>query len=427
MTPGLPLRNIEDAGATGGLLGVQVPSGLWKGHGMQAAVSLFSALKAAAAVTAAVLVVSLGACTSAPDPPDQQSPVPEPATSAPAFVAVLEKYSADMLAGGATAVIIEMKSRIGEWSSAAGVRTLEDREPVQLTDQTHIGTITTSMLAVSVMKLVEEGKIRLNGRITEYLPELDDIITSPGPVTVRSLLSHRSGIPEYWESPVDLSNRTLSHADRISAAAAIPWPAGAAMSYSYSGTSYPVLALLVEKLRGRSIGDVIRTDVVEPLNLPDTHMAGEGPVPPNMVHGYIRSEGGDPVDGDLVDSALNPFHHGSADTGMISTVPDLNAYLAGLLEGKLLAAGTVAEMQHPKYEQYGLGLMRLYDPCSNNVYLGHVGVVRGYSALALISADGSRQVAMAVARAPTSDFVGFDDPQAFAMARTAVEALSLAC
>ena len=96
---------------------------------------------------------------------------------------------------------------------------------------------------------------------------------------MRSLLSHRSGIPEYWESPVDLSNRTLSHTDRISAAAAIPWPAGAAMSYSYSGTSYPVLALLVEKLRGRSIGAVIRTDVVEPLDLPDTHMAGEGPGP----------------------------------------------------------------------------------------------------------------------------------------------------
>ena len=389
---------------------------------MQAAVSLFSVLRAAAAVTAAVLVVALGACTGAPDPPDQQSPLPQPSTSAPAFAAVLEKYSSDMLAGGATAVIIEMKSRIGEWSSAAGVRTLENREPVQLTDQTHIGTITASMLAVSVMKLVEEGKIRLDGRITEYLPELEGMITAPGPVTVRSLLSHRSGIPEYWESPVDLSNRTLSHTDRISAAAAIPWPAGAAMSYSYSGTSYPVLALLVEKLRGRSIGDVIRTDVVEPLDLPDTHMAGEGQGPQNMVHGYVRSDGGD-----LVDSALNPFHQGSADTGMISTVPDLNAYLAGLLQGKLLAAGTVAEMQHPKYEQYGLGLMRLYDPCSNNVYLGHVGVVRGYSALALISADGSRQVAMAVARAPTSEFVGFDDPQAFAMARTAVEALSLAC
>ena len=128
-----------------------------------------------------------------------------------------------------------------------------------------------------------------------------------------------------------------------------------------------------------------------------------------------------------MDNTLSPFHVGSPDTGMISTVPELNAYFAALQKGDLLTRQSVAEMHHPKYEQYGLGVVRQYDSCSNNDYFGNVGVVRGYAALALISADGSRQIAMAVARAPKPDLIGFDDPQSVEMVKAAVDALNLAC
>lgn len=111
---------------------------------------------------------------------------------------------------------------------------------------------------------------------------------------------------------------------------------------------------------------------------------------------------------------------------MISTVPDLNIFLAALAQGKLLKAKTVVEMQTPD-SQYGLGLMKRYDACSNNFYFGHVGVVRGYGNLAFISADGSRQVAIAVSRPPSPDLVGFDDEPAYKMLDAALEALNTAC
>lgn len=112
---------------------------------------------------------------------------------------------------------------------------------------------------------------------------------------------------------------------------------------------------------------------------------------------------------------------------MISTVPELNTYFAALQKGTLLTRQSVEEVHHPKYEEFGLGVVRRYDECSNNAYFGHIGVVRGYAALALISADGSRQVAMAVARAPSEELIGFDDPQSIEMSEAAVEALNLAC
>jgi len=398
---------------------------------MKAAVHAFGSSRLAYALAAAVLVLSLSGCTGAPAPPDQQSPAAQPPTATataptePAFAAVLKKYSEGIRAGGATAVIIQLKSRVGEWTSAEGVRNLETREPVQLTDQTHVGDITMTMVAVSVLKLVEEERIELDDAIQEYLPDFETIIKPPGPITIRSLLSHRSGMPHYWDALREAGNagdRRMSHEERLAAAAAARWTGGSGSLYKYSNTNYSALALLVEKLRGQDIGDVIRTDNVEPLGLQDTLMTGDEPGPGRMVHGYAQSESGE-----VVDTALSPFHHGSPDTGMISTVPDLNTYFAALQKGMLLTKQTVEEMHHPKYEQFGLGLVRQYDSCSNNDYFGHVGVVRGYAALALISADGSRQVAMAVARAPKPDRIGFDDPQSIEMAKAAVDALNLAC
>ncbi|KQR02953.1 hypothetical protein ASF72_07125 [Arthrobacter sp. Leaf141] len=367
-------------------------------------------------VAAAVLLVGSAGCTGAPDPPDQQT------RTAPAFVGILQRYSADLLTAGATAVIIDMKSRVGDWSSAAGVRDLDTMDPAQLSDQSQVGDITTAMVAVSVLKLVEEGKIQLDDPVQQYLPGLEGIVKPPGPITIRSLLSHRSGMPDYWVSPVHIGTGPFTHEERVGFVAGMPWTGGSGSLYSYSATNYSVLALLVEKLRGRSIGVVIREDSVAPLNLQHTLMTGDAPGPQRMLHGYTRTAAGD-----LEDNALAPFHLGSPDTGMISTVGDLNTYFAALQDGSLLAPGSVAEMHHPKYQEFGLGLVRKYDACSNNDYFGHVGVVRGYAALALISADGSRQLAMIVARAPRQDPVGFDDPESLEMAEAALAALNSAC
>jgi D-alanyl-D-alanine carboxypeptidase len=387
----------------------------------------FIPFRRATAAASALLILAVGGCTEAPEPPDGQTPkasVTATATASrvPAFVTLLENYSADMRAGGATAVVIELKSRVGGWSSAEGVRNLDTKEPVQLTDQTHAGDITMTMVAVSVMKLVEEGEIQLDDPIQDYLPDFESIIKPPGPITIGSLLSHRSGMPHYWDSPVDIGNRRFTHQERLSFAAALPWTGGSGSLYSYSNTNYSALALLLEKLRGKDIAAVIRADNIEPLGLQDTLMTGEEPGPEQLIHGYTRQE-----NGVLEDNALAPFHAGSPDTGLISTVPELNTYFAALQKGMLLAPETVAEMNHPKFQQYGLGVVRHYDSCSNNDYYGHGGVVRGYAALALISTDGSRQIAMAVARAPRPDPVGFDDPQSADMAKIALDALNRAC
>ena len=138
-------------------------------------------------------------------------------------------------------------------------------------------------------------------------------------------------MPDYWYALFQMGNagdQRMSHKERLAAAATVRWTGGSGSLYSYSNTNYSALALLVEKLRGKDIGAVVHDDTVEPLGLKDTLMAGDGPGPQRMVHGYTRTDGGE-----RVDNTLSPFHVGSADTGMISTVPELNAFFAALQKG----------------------------------------------------------------------------------------------
>ncbi|WP_157372097.1 serine hydrolase domain-containing protein [Arthrobacter sp. Soil736] len=392
---------------------------------MQTASTRIASLRIAALAAATVLAPSLAGCTAAPNPPVQQSPT----TSA--YVSVLERYSERVRADGAPAVVIQMKSRGEEWSTAAGVRSRESQEPVQLTDQIHIGDVTMSMVAVSVMKLVEEGKLRLDDPITRYLPELEKVIRLPEPVSVRSLLNHQSGMPGYWEallaaSPMpEVLAKRMTHKDRLAVAATVPWEHQSSRTvFSYSNSNYAALALLIERLRGREIGEVLHADIAEPLGLQDTLMTGAEPAPQKLIHGYALL-GNKPVD-----VALPAIHVGSADSGMISTVPELNTFFAALAQEKLLKVKTVVDMYTPdqatKEEEYGLGLQQREDTCTGDFYFGHVGDVPGYGTVALTSSDGFRQVAMAVALPPGSPREDFN-PRVQEMLDVALEALNKAC
>ncbi|MBT2593730.1 serine hydrolase [Arthrobacter sp. ISL-72] len=383
------------------------------------------------ALSATVAASFLAGCTAAPEPPGQQSSPPSSAASAAEPSSGLERYLDAVRTDGASAVVIQMKTNGEEWTRAVGVRSQDNQEPVQLTDQVHIGDATIPMVAVSVMKLVEEGKLRLDDPVSRHLPELATMLHPPGPVSVRSLLNHRSGMPSYWEALLasapmqDVLAKRMTHEERLAVAASVPWePRGSAVAFSYSNSNYAALALLVERLRGATIGEVLRTDIAEPLGLDGTLMTGAEPGPEQLIHGYALL-GNKPVD-----VALPAIHIGSADSGMISTVPDLNAFPGALAQGKLLDSKTVAEMTAPdqanEEEGYGLGLQHWKDACTGNYYFGHVGDVPGYGTVAITSADGSRQAAMAVALPPASPREDFN-PRVQEMVDRALEALNKAC
>ncbi|MCU1519883.1 MAG: Serine-type D-Ala-D-Ala carboxypeptidase [Arthrobacter sp.] len=379
--------------------------------------------RAGVLLSSAALVVGvlLSGCTGEPEPtPFQPSP---PATTAPPMTtstrtpplttatapasssvrelqAMLELYSEELLQEGAPAVLMAAKVGHEEWLHAAGMRS-RDGVPVQLSDPMQVGGITETMVAVSVLKLVDEGRLALDDRIMRHLPELEGLLHPPEHLSVRQLLGHTSGMPDFYgpllESapPRLVLSTAISPEQRLALAGTVPWQPRESLGFSYSRSNYVALGLLVERLRGTPLADVLRADIVEPLGLRSTTMTGDGPAPANLVHGYTL------VDGGLVDVAYSALQSGSASGGMISTVEDINAFYAALLRGELLSPASLVEMKGRVHARYGLGLDQWNDRCTNGFYYGHSGDVPGYGTVAISSADGNRQLTMSVAYPPS--------------------------
>ena len=347
-----------------------------------------------AALAAVVLIVALGGCSPGPEPPAQQ------VSPDSGYRSMLEQFSKRLLDGGAPAVLIQIRVGAEEWSAAYGVRNLESRPRTEITDPVHIGGITKSMVAVCVLKLVEEGRLQLEAPVSTYLPEFDKVMHPPGPVTVRQLLQHRSGMPSI-DGPLfdpatvrEALTTKVSLEDLLAMAGRISWQAKLAQGFEYSNSNYIALALIVERLSGRRIGEVISTDIIKPLGLTGTSMTAAGPAPSSMVHGYIA------LDRKQLDVTYPAAQIDNAAGGMVSTVADVNTFYRALLQNQLLKPETITQMESPLYARYGLGVVRWNDLCTNNFYYGHPGDVPGYGTIAMTSADGTRQLTMAVAYPP---------------------------
>jgi D-alanyl-D-alanine carboxypeptidase len=344
------------------------------------------------AVLATIVTVLLTSCTSPPAPV-------QVTRAAVTYRTILEEFSKRMLDLGAPAVLIEARIDGETFSSAGGVRSLETSTPAEVTDPVHVASVTKSMVAVSVLKLMEDGVIKLQDPVGRHLPEFDTLMKPPGPVTVEHLLRHTSGMPTYDDAL--LESRTLQQvlthsmtAEEVFAlAATLPWVLTPGDRMLYSNSNYVTLGLMVERLRGQPIAQVLQADIIEPLKLTGTHLPVAGPAPANMVHGYIT------IDGVRLDTGYVDGYLGNTAAGLVATVGDLNTFYAALMEGRLLNPATVKEMLlAPK--GYGLGLDRWADACPGGFYYGHAGDTAGYGTMALTTPDARRQVTITLAYPP---------------------------
>jgi D-alanyl-D-alanine carboxypeptidase len=346
--------------------------------------------KRIAAALCAVLLVASAGCIEEPQPPEPDKP---------AAFTLLEDFSARMLEEGAPAVLISVRNRGETWTHAAGVRSLDSGEPATVADPVHIGGITESMVAVSVMKLVEEGRLNLDAQVSGYLPEFGSVLHPPGPVTVRQLLTHESGIPDFsvpllasgnWKESMD---RPLALEQQLALAATVPWEGRLAHVFDYSRSNYAALALIVQRLRGQAMGRVLAADVAQPLGLEVTRLGGGSP-PAGMVHGYVT------IEGKRLDVTRPAWLAELPSGGAISTVEEVTGFYSALLHGRLLTPETVEAMKAGYTQYYGFALRRWNDTCNNRFYYGLPGDVDGYGTVSMTSEDGSRQLTLSVAYPP---------------------------
>jgi D-alanyl-D-alanine carboxypeptidase len=281
----------------------------------------------------------------------------------------------------------------GPWSGAAGLGEIETGTALAPGDRFRAGSVMKPLVAVVTLQLVEEGRFSLDDPMTAVLR---DSTTSRFPasdqITLRMLLNHTSGIPEWLtdEAAAEIATnptrvRTVDEYLDVAAAQKPYFPPG--KGFTYSNTDYNLLGLAVEHATGRPWREEVRERVVGGLNLKDTLLPepGDLSIPGNYAHGYMD------MGGNLVDmTGIDPSMAGAAGGhALVTTTSDLACFLEAVLAGKLFqTASTLDEMLSfvvmPQDASpgglavgYGLGVRKYLLPASIEM-LGHAGTTGGY-------------------------------------------------
>lgn len=348
------------------------------------------------------VVLAVSGCTYTADDPT-------PATSSPSPFAPLERQVQLFMHQGAVATVVQIRWPEGEWSKAYGVRDLESSTPAQPTDRVQIASVTKTMTAVAVLKLVDDHLIGLDDPVNDVIPGFRSALKPPGPITVRQLLSHTSGMPEVNDAlPRDVDfrpvlSRTLTMERGLQLAGSLPWASANVGSFAYSNTNYLALGLLIQTLRHKPFVHVMREQVFDPLGLKNTSLDRVDPHETGLLRGYVT------LRGERVDTTDNTFAVGNPAGGAVSTVEDLNLFMAGLFQGRALSAASLREMKtSPGFAPYGLGMWEHADACSIKSRHEGRGSFWDYQTVAVSSDDGRYQAAMTVTTPPLP--TEYEDP-----------------
>lgn len=343
---------------------------------------------------AAILAVAvlIGGCTQ-PNPT-----APSPARPA-APTSELEAFARGAVEAGAPAVVLQVRNGSREEAKAAGARDLDSREPAQPADKLWISGAGAPMVAVSVLKLVEKGTIRLDDPVSGHLPEFGSIFPAWQRTTIRELLGSRSGLPDYIppllgsRTVAELQTSVLTFEERLRIAAGTAASPGPLSQAQWSATDWEVLAWLLERTHGRTIADVLRADVFEPSGMADTLVAAPGPPPEPMLHGYVLAGG------NRLDFTRTDIVAGSGDAGIISTVADLNKFFAALPAGRLISTETWKSMVQGNPYDLG-GLQQTDGICPGQRHVFVYGGGGAYNVQSISSLDGEQQVSVGMALPP---------------------------
>lgn len=192
-----------------------------------------------------------------------------------------------------------------------------------------IGSVTKSFTAILVLQLAEQGKLKLDDRITDYLPDFSSKIGDR--ITVRQLLTHTSGLPDYNDVPDFFraaQSGLLSEADVLKRISEYELLFEPGTKFKYSNDGYRVLGAIIEKVTGKSYEQVLQQEILIPLNMKNSGYINRTAILEKRALGYRKRLG-------ILENAQ--YYEASPASGMYSTVDDLYRWQQALSTNKLLS------------------------------------------------------------------------------------------
>lgn len=236
------------------------------------------------------------------------------------------------------------------YKGAFGMANMEWGIPNAPDTKFRLGSITKQFTATLTLQLVEQGKIKLDGKISDYLPDYRKDIGEK--VTVHHLLTHTSGIPSYTGQPGFFENVSrnpykVSEFVKKYASGNLEFEPGS--KYSYNNSGYFLLGAIIEQVTGKPYEQVLKENILDPAGMKSTGYDHHNTIIPKRASGYTKTPDGY-TNALYLDMSI-PYAAGS----MYSTVEDLYLWDQTLYTDKLLSAQSKALMYKPFLEEYAYG------------------------------------------------------------------------
>lgn len=307
----------------------------------------------------------------------------------------------------------------------AGVGSFTTLQPPRVTDHMRIASVAKAFSGAVALALVQQGVMRLDETIGQRRPDLPPQWHG---VTLRALLHHTSGVPDFLESRAAQIAVGASLTNPVPPRAMLAFIEDAPLKrpgrYHYSNSDNIIVGLMVEAATGISYEDALAREVAVPLGLVATTLPRGPQIPAPYIHGYEIDDDEPPLD--LSESFAAGWAWASG--GIVSTPADLNRFIRGYV-GKALFGDAIAAEQRrfiaggksdpvgPGRNAAGLALFRYRTRCGR--MFGHTGNIFGYTQFAAATADGTRSATVSINAQRTQETDGRGKQKAYRFLRRA--------
>jgi len=254
-----------------------------------------------------------------------------------------------------------------------GYSNVEHQVPVKPETIFQSGSVGKQFTATAVMMLVEEGKVKLDEKISTYL---GDVPATWQTITVRHLLTHTSGLTDY---PDDFDfRRDYTEEELLKRAQAIKPDFAPGEKWQYSNIGYLTLGVLIHKVSGKFYGDFLQERVFKPLGMTTTRIISEADIVPNRAAGYRY------VKDELKNQEwVSPTLNTTADGALYFTVLDMAKWDAALYGETLLKKTSLQQMWTPvrlnNNQTYDYGFGWSFSQINGHRIIEHGGAWQGFT------------------------------------------------
>ncbi|MEK6281397.1 MAG: serine hydrolase [Acidobacteriota bacterium] len=236
------------------------------------------------------------------------------------------------------------------YKKGLGLANMEWNVPNTPETRFRLGSITKQFTAALILQLVDQGKVKLDGKISDYLPNYRKDIGEK--VTVHQLLNHTSGIPSYTSQAgfiKDVSRDPYTVDDFVTKYTSSNLEFEPGSKFSYNNSGYFLLGAIIEKVTGQPYEKVLKEKILDPLGMKNTGYDHSRTIIEKRAAGYQKTPDGY-VNANYLDMSI-PYAAGS----LYSTVEDLYLWDQALYTDRVLSPQSRELMYKPNLDSYAYG------------------------------------------------------------------------